>query len=203
MSLMGIVQNKAEKYLADFFDGKWTLVDAKSGQNICTFTSFIDSEIKDEQKVTNEAVEEGSFASYNKVETPLEVKVTLGLSGTTAVLQNALDALKKYCHSTDLVNLVTPTAEYESLNLERFDYQLKRENGRGALYVALQLVEIRQVKTVYTNAKVAPQQDRGKVQTKSDSKASSGNSGGTQSQAEKCKRTSLIRSATGSKVSFR
>ena len=166
MSLTGIIQSKVEKRIADYFDGQWSLIDMNSGQNIVTFTSFIDADISDENKVVEEAVEEGSFASYNKVETPIVISVTLGLSGTTAILQNALNALKKYCHSTDLISLVTPTAEYQNLNLEKYDYQLKREIGRGALYVALSLIEIRQVKSEYTNVKVAPQQDRGKVQGK-------------------------------------
>lgn len=200
MSMLGIISSKAEKLIADYFDGQWKLEDAQSGQNIVTFTSFIDSEIKDESKVVSGPVEEGSFASYNKVETPLEIKVTLGIQGTDSELQDAINSLQQYASSTDLVNLITPTAEYENLNLERFDYQLKREIGRGALYVSLSLVEIKQVTTEYTNVKVAPQKDRGKVQTKA---TGNGNGQGTGSgTSNSAPRQSLLHAGTG-KLSLR
>jgi len=195
--ITGIIASQAEKLLTDYLDGQWQLTDANTGQNIVTFTSFIDAEIKDESKVVSAPIEEGSFASYNKVESPLEIKVTLGLSGSTSDLQNALDSLTKYAGSTDLVNLVTPTAEYESLNLERFDYSLKREIGRGALYVSLSLKEIKQVQSEYTNAEVAPQQDRGKVQTKdagSAAKSGSGSGSGSGSSTASAPRRSMLRS---------
>ena len=183
--------------------GQWMLNDNKTGKAIVTFTSFIDADIKDEAKVVSGPIEKGSFASYNKVESPLEAKVTLGISGSISTLQNALDSLKRYANSTDLVDLVTPTSEYESLNLERFDYQLKRETGHGALYVSLSLVEIRQVQSEYTNAQVAPQQDRGKVQTKSTSgntnKLGSGTGSGTNTAPNRSRLRSIGNAVRGSK----
>jgi len=143
----------------------WTLV-TEGGGTICSFTSFISSNIKDESKVCSEAVEEGSFASYNKVDSPLEIKVTLGISGADYVLQGALQSLERYSHSTELVSLITPSAEYSSLNLRKYDYRLDRRTGYGALYVTLDLVEVRQVRSEYSNVQIAPKQARGTVQAK-------------------------------------
>lgn len=152
----------------------WTLRNARTGRNAVTFTSFIGAEITDEGKVVSGPVEEGSFASYNKTDSPLDVKVTLGMQGDNATLQEAIDALEQLRFSTDLVNLVTPVVEYEDLNLEKFSYSLKREDGRGCLYVDLHLVEIIEVEAQYTNARLAPQQNRGKVQAKDAGKKQQG-----------------------------
>ena len=66
---------------------------------------------------------------------------------------------------------MTPNAEYPDLNLEGFNYSRKRENGLGVLFVELSLLEVRQVRAQYTNAKLAPRRERGKVQTKERSMA--------------------------------
>ena len=190
---MEIITNN-DKQLTDYFGDRWMLTDAKTGKNIVEFTSFIDADIKAESKVVTGPIEQGSFASYNKVENPNQIKVTLGISGDTAQLQNAINQLEKYAGSTDLVCLVTPTAEYEDMNLERFDYQLKRETGRGALYVSLSLVEIRQVQAAYTNVKLAPLHNRGKVQTKPVG-TSKGAGAGSGSGSEKQVNRSVFRSA--------
>lgn len=164
--LRGVIGSRIEGDISNYFDGSWQVVDAKTGQNIVNFTSFLDANILRENQVVDEDIEEGSFASYNKVEAPLEVKITLGIEGTTAELQSALVSLDKYVKGIDLINCVTPTAEYRNLNLERYDYDLKADIGRGVLYVSLFLLEIRQVRSEYTNVKIPEQQNRGTVQGK-------------------------------------
>lgn len=182
-TVTGVIVTIGEILLDQLFSQIWTIVDSKTGEEILTFKSFLDASIVDETKIASEAVEEGSFASYNKVDTPLEIKVTLGLTGSTTELQDALDQLEKYVHSTDLINLVTPIVEYENLNLTRYDFDLKRDLGLGALYISLILEEVRQVKAEYTNVTVAPLQKRGTVQGKkvTKSSASTKNSAGNKS----------------------
>lgn len=143
----------------------WTLNTA-SGVPAVAFTSFLGFELRNESRVVSSQVEEGSFATYNKVETPLEVTVSLGLQGDDAELQAALDTLGALQAGTELVSLVTPTAEYRDLNLEGFDYRQRREDGLGALWVELSLVGVKQVTAQYTNVRLAPRRKRGKVQAR-------------------------------------
>lgn len=159
------IANQISQELTPSAKEQWGLVDANSGANIVEFDSFISCEVNDEKQVVEEAVEEGSFASYNKVDDPIEIKAILAKTGTTADLQDALDTIKSYADSTELVNLVTPTYEYESLNIERYNYELKQEIGRGVLYVEFYLLEIREVGSEYTNVKIPETQNRGSVQT--------------------------------------
>lgn len=143
----------------------WTLNNA-SGVPAVTFTSFLGFDLLNESLVVSSQVEEGSFATYNKVETPLEVTVSLGIQGDDATLQTALDTLNALQAGTELVSLVTPTAEYRDLNLEGFNYRQHREDGLGALWVELSLVGVRQVTAQYTNVRLAPRRQRGKVQAR-------------------------------------
>lgn len=143
----------------------WTINNA-SGEPIISFTSFLTLDLKSDGKVVSTQVEEGSFASYNKTESPLEIDVQLGIEGSDSDLQKALDAIAKLKQGTELVNLVTPNAEYKDLNLESYSYGRKSEDGLGVLWLDLSFVEIRQVKTEYSNEKLATQQKRGKQQAK-------------------------------------
>lgn len=145
--------------------GRWTLTNA-SGEAVVAFTSFLSLDLRNESRVVSGPVEEGSFATYNKVETPLEVDVSLGIQGDDATLQSALDSLNALQAGTGLVNLVTPNAEYQDLNLESFNYRRRREDGLGVLWVDLSLVGVKQVKAAYTNVRLAQRRQRGKVQPK-------------------------------------
>ncbi len=149
---------------------RWLLAD-ENGLPVVAFTSFLSADIRNESKVVSAPVEEGSFATYNKVATPLEVNVTLGIQGDDSTLQDALDTLTTLQAGTQLVSLVTPNAEYPDLNLEGFNYSRKRENGLGVLFVELSLVEVKQVAAQYTNAELSPRRERGKVQTRETSAA--------------------------------
>lgn len=144
----------------------WSLLSQEDGYDIVTFTSFISMDVKDGGKVVETPVEEGSFTTYNKVDNPREVKCTLATQGTDEELQTYIQSLTDLRNGTDLVMVATPMFLYEQMNLEEFSYSVKVEDGRGVLYADLSLVEIRQVEMEYSDAKVAPQQDRGKVQAK-------------------------------------
>lgn len=144
----------------------WSLLGQETGYDIVTFTSFISMDVKDGGKVVDTPVEEGSFATYNKVDNPREIKCTLATQGTDEELQTYIQSLTDLRNGTDLVMVSTPVFLYEKMNLEEFSYSLKVDDGRGVLFADLSLVEIRQVEMEYSDAKVAPQQDRGKVQAK-------------------------------------
>lgn len=143
----------------------WTLNTA-SGVPAVAFTSFLGFELRSESRVVSSPVEEGSFAAYNKVETPPEVTVSLGIQGDDAELQSALDTLHALQAGTELLSLVTPAAEYRNLNLKGFNYRQRREDGLGALWVELSLVSVKQVAAAYADGKPAPRRNRGKVQAK-------------------------------------
>lgn len=164
--------------------GQWSLNNA-SGERVVEFTSFLSMDLRDDYNVVTGPVEEGSFASYNKVASPLEIDCSLGIEGDDNTLNVALDALNELAASTGILSLVTPETEYYNLNLKSVSYRRRREDGLGVLWLDLKLVEVRQVEAQYTNEKLGEKKQRGKVQPKE-----AGTKGGA-------KETSLLASMFG------
>lgn len=128
-------------------------------------------------KVSDFPVEKGSFASYNKVETPAEPVVVLAMSGGESDRTKFLDAIDAACKSTDLFSVVTPEVSYVDYSVEAYRYARRNSQGATLLVVEISLKEIRQVSAQYTEsnkAKVSdpkdpaatPKADAGKVQPK-------------------------------------
>jgi hypothetical protein len=106
-------------------------------------------------KVSNFPIEDGSFASYNKVKEPFQIKLRLSVSGQ-ARIATFIAALVEETNSTNLYNVVTPEATYLSCTIEKHAYPRTREKGRNTLTVDLTLVEIRQVSVQYASVKIPP-----------------------------------------------
>lgn len=128
-----------------------------------------------ETKVSDFPIEEGSFASYNKVETPGAPVVTLCFSGNESTRKQFLNNIDAACKSTDLYSVVTPEVQYVGYSVERYGYQRRAASGMTLLVVEITLKEIRQVSAQYakaTNAQLGvaknpdaePNLDNGKVQ---------------------------------------
>ncbi len=124
----------------------WTLWDER-GNTALTFTSFVDIDVRNEGKALSYPVEEGSFANYNKVESPLEIRATLGFQGSELDFEYAIEWLDLYKKDAVLLDVVTPSIVYESMTLESYSYTRKQDSGARMLVVELSLIEVRQVKT--------------------------------------------------------
>ncbi len=128
-----------------------------------------------ETKVSDFPIEQGSFASYNKVELPASPIVTLCLTGSENNRRTFLEAIDAACKSTDLYSVVTPEVTYIDYAVERYNYARHSSKGATLLTVEITLKEIRQVSAQYTqsnkgqvdapkDASATPQADNGKVQ---------------------------------------
>jgi hypothetical protein len=123
-----------------------------------------------EMRVSDFPVEPGSFASYNKVETPANPLVTLTLAGSEDDRTNFLNAIDAACTSTNLYNVVTPEVQYVGYTIERYTYSRRASRGATLLIVEVSLKEIRQVSaafTTVTNPIVNPQNPAATPQTNS------------------------------------
>lgn len=138
----------------------WSLTDSASGRSLIEFTSLIDADFRRNGRVTTEPVENGGFSAYNKTQSPDDIYATLGIEGTAAELQDALDTLSTLKQGLTLFSFVTPDQEYKNLTLEGFDYRRTREDGMGVLYASLHMVEVRLVTTQYSTTKLSTTQVR-------------------------------------------
>lgn len=146
------------------------------------FSRVMKLEMTAEGKVVSTPIEQGSFASYNKVESPVTISSQLAVEGEMSDLQSVVDTLFELKTNTETLNFVTPVREYEGFTLEKFSYQQAVENGINLLYVDITLMEIKEVEPQYTDTQApAPittkgaknpanvsTQDKGKQQVKSE-----------------------------------
>lgn len=119
------------------FGTKWGIVD-KNGSSVIVPDSFVDFEYREERKIPNYPIEQGSFQSYNKVALPFDCRVTVSCSGNGKMSKQAfLTAIQALLNSLDLVSVVTPNITYDNCNLVHVDY--RREARQGATLILAQL----------------------------------------------------------------
>lgn len=113
-------------------------------------------EIMREFRVPDFPVEAGGFASYNKVATPAEIRVTVTKGGSDADRLAFLDTVKALVESLDLFDIVTPDSTFSKRNITRYDYRRTSDRGATLLTVELTATEIREAgKAAFTNSKAA------------------------------------------------
>ena len=170
-----------------------------SGSVAVEFSRIMDLELTAEGKVVSTPIEQGSFASYNKVASPTAIRATLAVEGELSDLQSVVDTLFELKDGTELINFVTPVREYQSYTIEKFSYQQAAEKGVNVLYVEVNLAEIKEVEPQYTDAQ-APKPITPKG-AKNPSNASTQDKGKTQAQEPPKSKSALkeIKNALGGK----
>lgn len=119
-----------------------------------SFQSMLELSVNEDSSLPSEPIEQSSFATYNRIIEPLDIKVRLGIQGYPSVLQSVVDRLSEMRKGTEKVSLITPAASYESLMLQGFDYRKDNHSGHNVLIVDLTLKEVREVPTFVTTSSV-------------------------------------------------
>lgn len=147
--LTGITQQiqKLDSFgiISKFFNPAWVLTDA-NGSAVITPDSVLSVEYRGEQKISNFPIEKGSFASYNKIAIPFDLRVTMTCNGQGEMTRDAfLARLEAMKNSLELYTFITPDFNYESVNLEHYDYRRDSSKGVQLITADLFFTEIRVV----------------------------------------------------------
>ncbi len=120
-------------------------------------------------RVATFPVEQGSFESYNKVELPIDLRLTFMKGGTVAERGDFLAACDIAQTSLDLCNVATPEATYTEMNVVHVSYDRNAQQGANLLRVDVGLQRIRAYASAsFTNTKApagAADVNAGPVQT--------------------------------------
>ena len=127
--------------------------------NVLPNAAIFELQIRCGGTVVSSAIEAGSFISYNKTNEPMEINATLAFSGSDSFLQSVLDSLNTLKTSVSTFSIQTPLYEYENFTLQNYDYSMRREDGRGVLYVNALFLEIREVQVLYTDTETITETD--------------------------------------------
>lgn len=112
-----------------------------------------------ESRIATYQVEQGGFASYNKVQMPANPVVTLALQGNVNDRTAFLEAIESAANSTDLYSIVTPEIVYVNYNIERYSFRRRAQSGATLLIVDIYLQEIRTVTASFATAQITAPQD--------------------------------------------
>lgn len=121
-----------------------------------TQVSTISLDFTNENKIADYPIERGSFAQFNKVQTPNVYKVQMAIGGTEDDRRTFLRAIDAASYSLKLYSVVTPEEEYFNVTIKGYSYSRKAQDGAHFILVTLDLLEIREVSAQYTTATIAP-----------------------------------------------
>ncbi|MFY1903851.1 hypothetical protein ACOTBZ_29600 [Achromobacter xylosoxidans] len=147
---------------------RWGLYD-QDGQQVLLFDTFLGIRFRNGSRISSFPVEQGSFSSFNKVDTPFDAMLRFALSGDTASRGALLNTLETLKGSVDLFSVVTPEIVYPSANVVAYAYERNTRSGPGQLIVDLYVEEVRQTAEAAFSSTAEPdgagEQNNGQVQT--------------------------------------
>lgn len=113
-----------------------------NGDPVVVSDNVISFEYSQDFKISNYPVEQGSFASYNKVQQPFEVKFRFSTGGGSTDHQATLASIAAVIADTNLYDVATPDATYSNLNFVHQDYRQSAERI-GLLVIDVRCEEVR------------------------------------------------------------
>jgi hypothetical protein len=122
-------------------------------------------EFKQDFRISNYPVEEGSFESYNKVQIPYDVRLRFSTGGSVADRQAMIESVDAIIGSTDVFDAVTPEKVYQSLNPVHQDIRRTSRDGVGLLVIDIFCEQVRITATPQFTSSQQPQAASGNTTT--------------------------------------
>lgn len=146
-----------DSVLNQFFDlfgesqSAWGIYEKDLETIALEFDGFLEFGIDDGSQIANYRIEEGQFASYNKVDSPYEIVLTGVKTGTINEIDAFLRALKLISDDIKLYSIVTKGQIYNNANMLRYSYRRSPEAGYNMLYITMIFVQIQSTDEVQFN----------------------------------------------------
>ena len=122
--------------------GKWGIFD-KAGVPVLLPDSVASFEFKKDWRISEYPQEGGAFQSYNKVETPFDVRLRLTKGGNDSARVGFFNALERVAASLELYDVVSPEKTYISASIVHIDYRRMSGQGVGLITADVWLHEVR------------------------------------------------------------
>lgn len=122
---------------------QWGIFDS-NGDQVVQPDSVVTLDYRKEYSISDYPVEQGAFASYDKVETPYEVTVRMTKGGSLSDRQAFLASIDAIKGDTNLYSIATPEVTLANGNITSVDYSRRADKGVGLITVEIRVIEIRQ-----------------------------------------------------------
>ena len=120
----------------------WGVFDS-NGVNVINADSLYAIDYRNEWDIPKYPQEQGSFASFNKVATPFDIRLRFTKGGSNSDRATFLNNLQTVAASLNLYTVVTPEVTYQSANIVHIDYHREAREGATLLLVDVWLNEVR------------------------------------------------------------
>jgi hypothetical protein len=114
-----------------------------NGESVVAADSVVSFDYKQDWTLSDFPIENGGFASYDKVQLPFDARITFSAGGSVANRQAFLDSIAAIAGTFDLYDVVTPEEVYQSVNIIHYDYRRTSNNGVGLIVVNIFMNEVR------------------------------------------------------------
>lgn len=131
---------------------KWGVFDI-DGNAIADYDSVFATEYRNESRISDYPIEQGSFSTYNKVDNPFDVMVILNCGGDESRRATFLAACERVRKSRDLYTVMTPEYTLQSVNFYGMNYRRSARDGAYMLSVELLGREVREKNAAYSSPK--------------------------------------------------
>lgn len=121
---------------------QWGIFD-EGGNAVVTADTVIDLNFRQDWSIADFPMAGGSFASYNKVITPFDVRLRFVAGGSAANRNALLASIDAIAGDTNLYSVVTPEKTYQNCNVKHQGYARATQNGLGILVADVWLQQIR------------------------------------------------------------
>lgn len=151
--ISGIIQgikNSIEDFVSNTQDAVASIFQEPQDkyETIARFDSFVSFNGSRESQIMQNAIENGSFRSVNKVRKPNTCIVELAKGGYRSEVEACLENLKKVNDSLLLCRIVTPFGIMDNMNMIKLDYSYTKDNGSNLLIAKMTFQEV-----IYGNVK--------------------------------------------------
>lgn len=120
----------------------WGILNANGNEAIRP-DSVVAFDYRGESRIASYPVEDGGFSSYNKVRTPVDIRIVMTCGGNSYMPRQAfLSKLEALKDSLELVSIVTPDRVYQSLNVVSLATQRIARNGVSLLAAEVGFIEV-------------------------------------------------------------
>lgn len=120
----------------------WGLFD-DSGNPVLTGDCVAEVGYRRDYKISDYPVEDGGFASYNKVQIPSVANIVFMVGGSNADRATFLAQAEAVAQSLTLYSVATPEITYTSANVTGFAYHRTSRQGATLLRVEMTVEEVR------------------------------------------------------------
>ena len=127
------------------FAASWGLF--LGGAPVIKAESVTGVEYRKESMIADYPMEQGAFATYNKVKMPFDVRLRFTAGKTEAARAALIASVAAIADDVNLYDVVTPETVYTSVNVAHNDYRRTARSGVGLLTVDVWCLQIQTPQT--------------------------------------------------------